>query len=418
MASQLETPKHDLGSLRIREDQRGKSGARKKIIYAAIPVILLAVIVGAAFAFRNRSPIVQVATVAAAGPAGPQTALNASGYITPRRRATIAAKITGRVTAVYFDEGTRVKEGQLLATLDDSDYKRALDSTKADRNSADAAIADFEVQLKNAELELKRAQQLHDGGIGTQEALDNASTAAASLRAKIALAKQQVAAAEARIAEAQQSVDNCVIHAPFGGIVVSKDAQVGEMVSPISAGGGFTRTGIATIVDMNSNEIEVDVNESFIARVKEGQAVRATLDAFPDAPYDAKVRTVIPTADRQKATVKVRISFLKLDDKILPDMGVKVAFLEAAKPAAKNGAEKAPEAVAFIPKSAIRSDSGASYVYLLKDGVLEHRAVSVGPERGTDVGILAGVATGDTIVVKGPDGLHDGEKVEIGQLSQ
>ena len=149
-----------------------------------------------------------------------------------------------------------------------------------------------------------------------------------------------MAASESRIAEAQQAVDNCIIRAPFAGIVVSKDAQVGEMVSPNSAGGGFTRTGIATIVDMNSNEIEVDVNESYIARVKEGQAVRATLDAFPDSPYDAKVRTVIPTADRQKATVKVRISFLKLDDKILPDMGVKVAFLEEPKPAAQEKARR------------------------------------------------------------------------------
>jgi len=210
-------------------------------------------------------------------------------------------------------------------------------------------------------------------------------------------------------------VDNCSIHAPFAGIVVSKDAQVGEMVSPNSAGGGFTRTGIATIVDMNSNEIEVDVNESYIARVKEGQAVRATLDAFPDAPYGAKVRTVIPTADRQKATVKVRISFLKLDDKILPDMGVKVAFLEEPKPAAKQGAGKAPEAVAYIPKSAVRSDSNASFVYLIKDGAVERRAVSLGTDRGTDIGVMGGVAPGDSIVVKGPENLRDGEKVEIGQ---
>jgi len=166
---------------------------------------------------------------------------------------------------------------------------------------------------------------------------------------------------------------------------------------------------------MNSNEIEVDVNESFIARVKEGQAVRATLDAFPESPYEAKVRTVIPTADRQKATVKVRISFLKLDDKILPDMGVKVAFLEERKPAAtKKGADKVPEAVAYIPKIAVRSDSNVSFVYLIKDGAVERRAVTVGTERGEDVGVLAGLAPGDSIVIKGPQSLHDGDKVEIG----
>src|SRR5881394_1440334 len=339
MASSQVSAKPDLGSLRIHDGQRSKTGTGKRVIFAVIPVLIFAGIVAAAFAFRNQKPVVEVAAAAKPDAGGRQALLNASGYITPRRRATIAAKITGRVTGVFFDEGTRVKEGQLLATLDDSDYKRALDSAKADRDASQAAIADLEVQLRNAEIQLKRAKQLRESGIQTQEALDNALTTADSLRAKIALTKQQVAAAESRIAVAQQAVDNCTIRSPFPGIVVSKDAQVGEMVSPNSAGGGFTRTGIATIVDMKSNEIEVDVNESYIARVKEGQLVKATLDAFPNDPYDAKVRTVIPTADRQKATVKVRISFLKLDDKILPDMGVKVAFLEREKPAAK-GKEK------------------------------------------------------------------------------
>src|SRR5437899_1163205 len=384
MATPLDSPRLDLGSLRIQDGQRSKSGMGKRVMYASIPVLIFGAIVATAFALRSQKPVVEVATVAKPEAGGPQTALNASGYVTPRRRATIAAKITGRVTGVFFDEGTRVKEGQLLSTLDDSDYKRALDSAKADHDASQAAIADFEVQLRNAEIQLRRAQELRDSGIQTQEALDNARTAADSLRAKIALTKEQVSAAQSRIAVAQQAVDNCVIRAPFPGIVVSKDAQVGEMVSPISAGGGFTRTGIATIVDMKSNEIEVDVNESYIAKVREGQQVKATLDAFPDAPYDAKVRTVIPTADRQKATVKVRISFLKLDDKILPDMGVRVAFLEEEKPVAvKKGAEKAPQAVAYIPKSAVRSDSHASFVYLFREGKVERRAVSLGTERGT-----------------------------------
>src|SRR5215831_7279355 len=328
-------PSHDLDSLRIHEAARKGGKAGKLFAIFTGSLVILAGLAGAALSLRERKPAVQVAVAQKLEAGGREVLLNASGYVTPRRRATIAAKITGRVTGVFFDEGTRVKEGQLLATLDDSDYKRAVDSAKADRDSSQAAIADLEVQLRNAEIQLKRAKQLRESGIQTQEALDNALTNADSLRAKIALTKQQVAAAESRIAVAQQAVDNCVIRAPFPGIVVSKDAQVGEMVSPNSAGGGFTRTGIATIVDMKSNEIEVDVNESYIAKVKEGQLVKATLDAFPNDPYDAKVRTVIPTADRQKATVKVRISFVKLDDKILPDMGVKVAFLEDEKPAAK-----------------------------------------------------------------------------------
>src|SRR6202007_20363 len=233
-------------------------------------------------------------------------------------------------------------------------------------------------------------------------------------RAKIVLAKEQVAAAAARIAVAQQAVDNCTIRAPFPGIVVSKDAQVGEMGSPNSAGGGFTRTGIATGVDMNSNEIEAGVREAYIARVQPAQPVTATLDAYPDWQIPSKVRTVIPTADRQKATVKVRISFLKLDPRSLPDMGVKVAVLDEEKTVPK-GKAKGPEAVAFIPKSAVRSESNTSFVYLLRDGKVERRAVSLGTDRGTDIAVMAGVTPGDSVVVKGPESLHDGDKVEIRQ---
>jgi RND family efflux transporter MFP subunit len=416
MASPQISAKPDLGSLRIHDGQRSPSKMGKRTLYASIPVLIFAGIVAAAFAFRSPKPVVEVATAAKPEAGGRQTALNASGYITPRRRATIAAKITGRVTGVFFDEGTRVAEGQLLATLDDSDVKRSLDSAKADRDASQAAIADYEVQLKNARILLHRAEQLQKAGVQTQEALDNAATAADSLKAKIELAKQQVAASEARIGVAQQAVDNCTIRAPFAGIVVSKDAQVGEMVSPNSAGGGFTRTGIATIVDMHSNEIEVDVNESYIARVENGQQVTATLDAYPDKPIPSKVRTVIPTADRQKATVKVRITIIDLEkyNFILPDMGVKVAFLENEKPAAKDkGKDNGPQAVAFIPKGAVRSDANASFVFVVRDGKVERRAVSVGTDRGTDVAILAGVSPGDSLVVKGPESLHDGDKVEI-----
>src|SRR5215472_4551460 len=280
MAGISTAPKPDLGSLRIHEGQRRGRSTGKYIAIAVFVLMVLAGAAGTVLKLREEAPTVETA-VAVKPDVGPQTALNASGYVTPRRRATIAAKITGRVTAVYFDEGTHVKEGQLLATLDDSDYKRALEAAKADRDASQAAIEDYVVQLRNAEIQLKRTQALKDSGIQTQADLDNARTAADSLRAKIALTKEQVAAAQSRIAVAQQAVDNCVIRAPFPGIVVSKDAQVGEMVSPNSAGGGFTRTGIATIVDMHSNEFEVDVNESYIARVQEGQDVKAVLDAYP-----------------------------------------------------------------------------------------------------------------------------------------
>jgi RND family efflux transporter MFP subunit len=414
MVTPLNAPKHDLGSLKIPESHRKNSRTGKRVIFAVLPLLLLAGIVVLAYSFRIQKPLVEVAVAQKPENGGTQTLLNASGYVTPRRRATIAAKITGRVTGVLFDEGTHVHAGQLLATLDDSDAKRALDSAIADRDASQAAIGDFEVQLKNAEIELYRARELQREGIQTQQALDNASMQADSLKAKIVLAKQQVAASQARIGVSQQALDNCTIRAPFDGIVVSKDAQVGEMVSPVSAGGGFTRTGIATIVDMKSNEIEVDVNESYIARVTPQQRVKATLDAYPDRELDGKVRTVIPTADRQKATVKVRITFDKLEDFILPDMGVKVAFLEDEQDKTKS-AEKGPQAVAYIPKSGLRNDSNSPFVLLVHDGRVEHRAVRLGTARGTDVAVLAGLSPGDSLVVKGPGNLHDGDKVAVQQ---
>ena len=411
MAAPIGSAQHDLGSLRIHDGQRRGSKIGKGLALFFGGLVILAGIAGGVYAFWNSKPIVQVATVhKPVGAGGREALLNASGYVTPRRRATIAAKITGRVTGVFFDEGTVVKEGQLLATLDDSDVQKALASAKADKQSTEAAIADLQVQLKNAEIELHRADQLQKAGVQTQEQLDTAHMNADSLKAKIELAKAQVNASASRIIEAQQAVDNCTIRAPFSGIVVSKDAQVGEMVSPISAGGGFTRTGIATVVDMNSNEIEVDVNESYIARVHDGQKVTAILDAYPDWEIPSHVRTIIPTADRQKATVKVRISFDKLDPRILPDMGIKVTFLGDAPKATDT---KAAQAAALEPQSAIHDDAGKKIVYLVKDDKLERRAVTLGENRGSDTEIMAGLSVGDTVVVSGPADLRDGQSVAV-----
>ena len=399
--------KPDLGGLRIEAHKRGSRKAGKSI--AIISFVLLAALaaMGGVYAYMHQMPLVAIATVDVPD-TGPRALLNASGYVTPQRRATVAAKITGRVTGVFFTEGMRVNKGFVLATLDDSDAQRTLASAKADRNATQASILDLQVQLKNAQIELHRAQELKAAGVDTQEALDNATMAVNSLRAKIDYTQEEVLAADARIKEAQQGVDNCIITAPFDGIVVSKDAQLGEMVSPISAGGGFTRTGIATIVDMASNEIEVDVNENYIARVKRGQEVTAVLDAYPDWKIPCRVRTIIPTADRQKATVEVRIAFDKLDPRILPDMGVKVTFLGEEEKQAK----KAPAGV-MVPQNAVRDDSGQKVVFLVKGDRVERHAVKVGTTNGAQTLILAGLTPGDTVVVGGPSDMRDGEAVAI-----
>jgi len=400
-------PGPDLSGLRIEERARSAGSGRRKRRILALSAVIILVAVGSFLATRTRVAVVAVAEARPAGDPATTALLNASGYVTPRRRATVAAKITARVVDVYVDEGMTVTEGQLLAKLDDSDAVRRLQATRAQRDATAALIASLKINLANAEREFRRQEELRADGFTSVQALDLARTAAESLRAQVAATEEQVKAAEAQIALAQQDIDNCTVRAPFAGVVVSKDAQRGEMVSPISAGGGFTRTGIATIVDMGSIEIEVDVNESYIARVDAGQRVEAVLDAYPDWRIPAKVRTVIPTADRQKATVKVRISFDKLDPRILPDMGVKVSFLA--------GEQAAGQAVAkaIIPREAARTLDGKPVVFLFRDGLLERRAVSLGALIGGDVQVTAGLAPGDKVVIEGPSGLHDGQRAKL-----
>jgi len=389
----------NLGALKIEDKDRGLAPRRRNWVIAAVAAAALLLLL--AVALPQRAARVQVAA-ARAPEAGPAPLLNASGYVTPRRRATVAAKITGRVLDVFADEGLVVKEGDVLARLDDAEARVALAAAERDRDVARAQIPDLEVNLANAERELKRYDRLRRETVVSEEALDATRTSAESYRAKLQLAKEQVRSAEARIAVARQDLENCTVRAPFAGIVVSKDAQRGEMVSPISAGGGYTRTGIATIVDMQSLEIEVDVNEANIARVREGQKVAATLDAYPEWRIPASVRTVIPTADRQKATVKVRIAFDALDPKILPDMGVKVAFLGEPEPGA------APRAI--VPRAAVRNEDGGDVVYVLKDGRLARRPAKLGTPRGTEIDLVEGAAPGEQVVVGGPQRLRDGAK--------
>lgn len=411
MSTTSTPPRPNLGSLKIDDRQRNTKKGGKKLGMFAAAVGVLVILAGLVAAFHSRKPVVEVA---AARPAGDVTAgalLNASGYVTPRRRATVAAKVTGQIKEIYAEEGLRVRAGQVLAVLDCSQPDAALASAKTDRDATAAALADLQVQLSYSERELQRAEGLHSASVYSQEALDNARTNRDSLRSKIALTREQTRAADAKISVAQQDVINCTVRSPYDGIVVSKDAQRGEIVSPISAGGGFTRTGIATVVDMSSIEIEVDVNEAYIARVKPGQKVMATLDAYPDWQIPSTVRTVIPTADRQKATVKVRISFDQLDPRILPDMGVKVAFLSDQPPPSKNKTE----AKAVIPSAAVHAEDGKQVVFVVHDGKVERRAVSLGQEHGSDVEVLAGISAGDTLVTKGAEAIHDGQEVEIKQ---
>jgi RND family efflux transporter MFP subunit len=402
----------DLAALRIPKEERG-GGQGKPLLFILIAVGVLA-LAGGGYYWSTRLQAAPVKVVAATEKASGSTAagavLNASGYVTARRRATVSSKVTGKVVDVLIEEGHPVKEGQILAHLDDSQARAGLNLAESQLAASQKGMAEDEAKLAQAELNLQRREQLLKEHVVGKAEVDDARSVVESTKARIAYSRQQIAVAESQVNLQKTNLADMVVRAPFSGIVVSKDAQPGEMISPVSAGGGFTRTGIGTIVDMSSLEIEVDVNETYINRVTPNMKVDAVLDAYQDWHIPAHVITTIPTADRQKATVRVRIAFDQTDPRILPDMGVKVSFLRD-EPTGAQAAQTTPRVL--VPKAAVRTADGRKIVFVLKQDRVERRAVSVGLEQGDQIEVVSGVTAGERVVVDGPQTLKDGDKVKI-----
>ena len=401
--------KKDLEALRI-ERAPARRGAGRWIVGTGLAILLAALGIGAwQWALGERPIEVQAATVSERA-AGTQAAvLNASGYVTARRRATVSSKITGKVVEVNVEEGMTVREGQVLARLDDSTSRAALALAEAQAEAARRGLRENDVRLDHARSIERRLRQLLPDRIVTQAEVDQAKADADVLEAHIAALGEQIRVAERQIELQQTDLDNTVIRAPFSGVAISKDAQPGEMVSPVSAGGGFTRTGICTIVDMKSLEIEVDVNESYINRVKPRQEVVALLDAYPEWQIPAHVITMVPTADRQKATVLVRIGFTQLDPRILPDMAIKVTFLR--QPDESSPSASAP--ATLVLQAAIRADGERRVAFVVRGDRVERRAVTLGGADGDRVEVRAGLQAGDRVVVSPPPELTDGARVIV-----
>ena len=483
-----------LKELRIDREARAPRRRVSRVLLVAAVLLALAgaglwLVLARAAPVTVRVAAARTATEAADG----GSVLDASGYVTARRQATVSAKITGKVTEVLIEEGMRVEEGAVLARLDDTEAKAQLALAQAQLAAARAQVAEIRTQLEQAEREQRRQQEIFDrqaplasaraqlaaaraqvaevqaqieqaekehqrqkelydrqlvaaqaldaaraqrdalrarlaasaeqvrvaeesvavAEANTAQALETARSQRDTLRAKLAASAEAIRVAQEGVAVAEVQVANTVVRAPFGGMVIAKSAQPGEMISPISAGGGFTRTGIGTIVDMDSLEIQVDVNEAFINRVTPGQPVEAMLNAYPDSKLPGAVIAIIPTADRSKATVKVRIALKQRDSRVVPDMGVRVAFLNPASPPAPGNAP--PRTGVLVPAESVRPEGDQGVVFVFADGKVERRRVTLGQASGAERQVLSGLRAGERVVLSPPEALRDGAAVKLAE---
>jgi RND family efflux transporter MFP subunit len=404
-----------LDQLRIERPAEAEPAAWPK--WAAIVVALVAIAGVAIWLLLPRGIPVRAATVdlaPAQAAAGPGTILDASGYVVARRQATVSSKITGKVVQVSIEEGQRVARDEIIARLDDTNARAALEQARAARAQAEANLTAAQVAFDNAVPTFKRNEQQLEKAVISAQTFDTAKAAYDAARTGLDVAKRTVEVARAAVAYAERNLDDTIVRAPFPGIVTVKAAQEGEMVSPISAGGGFTRTGIGTIVDMDSLEIEVDVSENFINRVHADQAVTARLNAYPDWAIPAHVVAIIPTADRAKATVKVRVGFDTRDDRILPEMGVRVAFLDTPASAPAEGAQGGDAQRAFVvPADAVQASGDTGVVFVLNENRVEKRTVRLGARVGGGQIVLSGVSAGARVAAGDLSQLADGARVRV-----
>ncbi len=372
-------------------------------------LVLVALVAGGGFVFWNFRPLPEaqaltVATSVAVAPrprlaANAESVLDATGYVIARRMATVSSKVTGKVMEVLVEEGMAVEEGQVLARLDDSVNQAQLELEEAQVAAARASVEELRVQIRQAELNLGRTRDLAANRLASQADLDRDELSLEALRARAEKTRRDIEVAERALRIQRQLLADMQIRAPFSGVVIAKAAQPGEMISPVAAGGGFTATGICTIVDMESLEVEVDVNEAYINRVYPGQEATIVLNAWPDDPYQAEVIAIIPAANRNQATVRVRIGFINRDERVMPEMGVRVAFMEAlgAVSPPEPEAESTPAGV-LVPGSAIVREDGANHVWVVADSRVSRRQVELGRANGGDALVLAGLDSGERVV--------------------
>jgi RND family efflux transporter MFP subunit len=387
----------------LRIDRRGAAPRRRRWpLWLGGALVLL---VGILVLSGGRPLEVETAVARSAAESGNASVLDASGYVTARRIATVSSKITGKVREVMIEEGQRVEAGDVLATLDDADARAERGLAQSRLASAESSLAEARAQLALAEQDVRRLTELSRQQLIAAQQLDAAIAQRDSAASRLATVRRNVQVARDQVDIAVLGTENTVIRAPFTGVIVTKAAQPGEMISPISGGGGSIRTGIGTLVDMDSLEVQVDVNEAYIGRVQPRMPVEAVLNAYPDWKIPGEVIAIVPTADRSKATVKVRIALKSRDARIVPDMGVRVSFLETARP----GAPK-PTGV-YVPTRAVVEADGRKFAFVVADGKAARVEIITGEARDADVRVTQGLQAGAVVVLSPPEGLKDGGRV-------
>jgi RND family efflux transporter MFP subunit len=404
-----------LSQLRIDPEQRHSGGSGKRWLwFVAAALVMVVVAAGGMVALKPLAVVVETALAQAPLNTNGQSAavLDAAGYVTARVDATVSSKITGKLEQVLIDEGDKVTQGQVLARLDNTDQQAQLTLAQAQLSAVQAQVGQLEAQWQQSERDYKRQLELNSRNLTSSQAVEDANTRMTTLGAQLAAQRKQIDVAKAQLNVAQINYDNTVIRAPFSGVVVAKAAQPGEIVSPMSAGGGYTRTGICTIVDMDSLEVEVDVNEAYINRVKPRQPVVTVLDAYPDWKIPAEVIAIIPTADRSKATVRVRVALKEKDPRIVPDMGVRVSFYDN-QPSETAQAAQTPTKGVLVPASAIVQRDGQSVVFVVSDDRVQRRTVVPGQSYSDMRLVESGLDRGARVVRNPPANLEDGMRIKL-----
>ena len=397
---------NDLASLRIdRADRSRPPGGRRRLLWIGGAVLLaVAAAIFALLRFGNRPVPVRTAIAQARG--GGAGGLTANGYVVARTKASISSKIAGRLARLTVEEGDRVRRGDIIAWLDDAEYAAAVRQAESNVLNAEAAGIEAEARLVQARRDLERARTLFADSLVSAQNVQDAETAVDAAAAQARAAAARIQAAQAALGVARANLENTRIRAPFDGTVLRKDAEVGEVVAPSVAGTGLTRGAVVTMADLTTLEVEVDVNEAYIGEIRQDHPASIVLDAYPGASYAAHVRQILPTADRQKATVLVRVAFDSSDARVLPEMGGRVAFAADAGPA--GGAPRV-----MIPAAAVRNVAGADIVWIVTDGTVTRREIEAGPVSGDEREVRSGLRGGETLVLDPPDTLVDGARVRI-----